>query len=184
MTAGPPDRAMGDRWRGGNRTTPLQSQGRASRAEHRSRWPGALSQLRRSPSPSAIGFTAPNKAPPARPSPRRRQTCAHSLTRRAGAGRGRAAGAAGPCETCVRKRRSVGAVTDWDTWVRVEVHSVAKVALAGQGFDGAEAAAVLEGIANRPGAPPCPRPTRSTGCWGGRTRLGGSPRRRSSPAAS
>jgi hypothetical protein len=50
-------------------------------------------------------------------------------------------------ETCVRKRRSVGAVTDRGTWVRIEVRTVAKAALAGQGFGGVEAAAVLEGIA-------------------------------------
>jgi hypothetical protein len=50
-------------------------------------------------------------------------------------------------ETCVRKRRSIGAVTDRGTWVRIEVRTVAKLELAGQGFDGVEAAAVLDGIA-------------------------------------
>ncbi|MGI9001660.1 MAG: hypothetical protein ACR2GH_08325 [Pseudonocardia sp.] len=46
--------------------------------------------------------------------------------------------------SAVRKRRSVGTVTERDTWVRVEARPVAK--LFGQG-NGVEAAAALEGIA-------------------------------------
>ncbi len=50
-------------------------------------------------------------------------------------------------ETCVRKRRSVGAATDRGTWVRVEVRTMAKVELGGQGFHGVQAAAALRGVA-------------------------------------
>ncbi|MCK2245191.1 MULTISPECIES: hypothetical protein [unclassified Crossiella] len=45
----------------------------------------------------------------------------------------------------VRKRRSVGTPTDRGTWVRIEVRRREKIT--GQGFNGAEAAAVLTGIA-------------------------------------
>ncbi|MBP5935469.1 hypothetical protein [Streptomyces acidiscabies] len=45
----------------------------------------------------------------------------------------------------VRKRRSVGARTDRDTWVRVERRLLAKIS--DQGWNGTEAAARLEGIA-------------------------------------
>nr|WSZ95505.1 hypothetical protein OH820_07410 [Streptomyces sp. NBC_00857] len=46
--------------------------------------------------------------------------------------------------TVVRKRRSVGARTDRDTWVRVERRRLDKID--GQGWNGTECAAVLEGI--------------------------------------
>lgn len=45
----------------------------------------------------------------------------------------------------VRKRRSVGAATDRGTWVRIEVRRPEK--MAGQGFNGPEAAGLLTGIA-------------------------------------
>lgn len=45
----------------------------------------------------------------------------------------------------VRKRRSIGAATDRGTWVRIEMRRLEK--MAGQGFNGPEAAAVLTGIA-------------------------------------
>jgi hypothetical protein len=45
----------------------------------------------------------------------------------------------------VRKRRSVGGRTDRDTWVRIERRGFDKIV--GQGWNGAECAAVLEGIA-------------------------------------
>ncbi len=47
--------------------------------------------------------------------------------------------------TVVRKRRSVGARTDRDTWVRVERRSPDKIA--DQGWNGTECAARLEGVA-------------------------------------
>jgi len=48
-------------------------------------------------------------------------------------------------ETAVRKRRSVGARTDRDTWVRVERRLLAKIT--DHGWNGAECAARLEGVA-------------------------------------
>ncbi|MFI1864272.1 hypothetical protein [Streptomyces jumonjinensis] len=45
----------------------------------------------------------------------------------------------------VRKRRSVGAWTDRDTWVRVERRSLNKIG--DQGWNGTESAALLEGLA-------------------------------------
>jgi hypothetical protein len=48
-------------------------------------------------------------------------------------------------DTVVRKRRSVGARTDRDTWVRVERRLLDKVT--DQGWNGAECAARLEGVA-------------------------------------
>jgi hypothetical protein len=45
----------------------------------------------------------------------------------------------------VRKRRSVGARTDRGTWVRLERRPLARVD--GQGWNGTEAAAALEGVA-------------------------------------
>lgn len=45
----------------------------------------------------------------------------------------------------VRKRRSIGLATDRDTWVRIEMRRAEK--MAGQGFNGPEAAGVLTGIA-------------------------------------
>ncbi len=45
----------------------------------------------------------------------------------------------------VAKRRTIGAATDRGTWVRVEVRRLEK--LGGQGFNGAEAAATLTGVA-------------------------------------
>jgi hypothetical protein len=45
----------------------------------------------------------------------------------------------------VRKRRSVGARTDRDTWVRIERRVLARIG--GQGWNGTEQAAVLEGVA-------------------------------------
>ncbi|MBN9748634.1 hypothetical protein DMP23_47495 [Amycolatopsis sp. A1MSW2902] len=45
----------------------------------------------------------------------------------------------------VRKRRSVGAATDRGTWVRIETRRPEK--MAGQGFNGPEAAGLLTGIA-------------------------------------
>ncbi|MER5974175.1 hypothetical protein ABT112_31460 [Streptomyces sp. NPDC002055] len=47
--------------------------------------------------------------------------------------------------TAVRKRRSVGARTDRDTWVRVERRPLDKIA--DQGWNGTESAARLEGVA-------------------------------------
>lgn len=47
--------------------------------------------------------------------------------------------------TAVRKRRSVGARTDRDTWVRIERRGLDKIGL--QGWNGTECAALLEGIA-------------------------------------
>ncbi|MEU0991670.1 hypothetical protein [Streptomyces sp. NPDC005953] len=46
--------------------------------------------------------------------------------------------------TVVRKRRSVGARTDRGTWVRVEPRSLGKIT--GQGWNGTESAARLEGV--------------------------------------
>ncbi|MGV9311198.1 hypothetical protein ACWDR0_03255 [Streptomyces sp. NPDC003691] len=48
-------------------------------------------------------------------------------------------------DTVVRKRRSVGARTDRDTWVRVERRPLERIA--GQGWNGTESAARLEGVA-------------------------------------
>ncbi|WP_340558146.1 hypothetical protein [Streptomyces sp. GSL17-111] len=48
-------------------------------------------------------------------------------------------------DTVVRKRRSVGARTDRDTWVRIERRGLDKIGV--QGWNGAECAAHLEGIA-------------------------------------
>jgi hypothetical protein len=48
-------------------------------------------------------------------------------------------------ETVVRKRRSVGARTDRDTWVRVERRLLSKIPE--QGWNGTEAAACLNGVA-------------------------------------
>lgn len=48
-------------------------------------------------------------------------------------------------DTVVRKRRSVGARTDRDTWVRVERRLLDKIT--DQGWNGAECAARLEGVA-------------------------------------
>ncbi|MFG2514308.1 hypothetical protein [Streptomyces sp. NPDC048584] len=48
-------------------------------------------------------------------------------------------------DTVVRKRRSVGARTDRDTWVRIERRLPEKIA--GQGWNGTECAARLEGVA-------------------------------------
>lgn len=48
-------------------------------------------------------------------------------------------------DTVVRKRRSVGARTDRDTWVRIERRALDKIGV--QGWNGAESAARLEGIA-------------------------------------
>ena len=45
----------------------------------------------------------------------------------------------------MRKRRTVGARTDRNTWVRIERRLVDKIP--GHGWNGAEAAARLEGIA-------------------------------------
>ncbi|WP_091629489.1 hypothetical protein [Amycolatopsis saalfeldensis] len=45
----------------------------------------------------------------------------------------------------VRKRRSLGAATDRGTWIRIEARPLAK--MAGQGFNGPEAAATLAGVA-------------------------------------
>ncbi|MEU7560942.1 hypothetical protein [Streptomyces eurythermus] len=47
-------------------------------------------------------------------------------------------------DTVVRKRRTVGARTDRDTWVRIERRPLGKVA--GQGWNGAECAARLHGV--------------------------------------
>ncbi|MDN0193886.1 hypothetical protein [Streptomyces sp. S.PNR 29] len=47
--------------------------------------------------------------------------------------------------TMVRKRRTVGACTDRGTWVRIERRPLAKVK--GQGWNGTECAAVLDGVA-------------------------------------
>lgn len=47
--------------------------------------------------------------------------------------------------TEVRKRRSIGCRTDRRTWVRIEARPIGK--LDGQGFNGPECAAVIEGIA-------------------------------------
>lgn len=47
----------------------------------------------------------------------------------------------------MRKRRSLGARTDRDTWVRIEARPLAKIAAQGQAGDGMEAAARLYGIA-------------------------------------
>ncbi|WP_030813383.1 hypothetical protein [Streptomyces sp. NRRL S-337] len=48
--------------------------------------------------------------------------------------------------TLVRKRRSLGARTDRDTWVRVERRHVDKIS--SQGWNGTECAALLEGVAH------------------------------------
>ncbi|WP_434091318.1 hypothetical protein [Streptomyces bluensis] len=48
-------------------------------------------------------------------------------------------------ETLVRKRRTVGARTDRDTWVRIERRPLDKAK--GQGWNGTESAAVLDGVA-------------------------------------
>lgn len=56
-----------------------------------------------------------------------------------------ALGAALNRDSCVRKRRSLGARSDRSTWVRIEVRRWDK--LAEQGFNGVEAAGVLRGIA-------------------------------------
>ncbi|MCK8436413.1 hypothetical protein G3I77_26350 [Streptomyces sp. D2-8] len=48
-------------------------------------------------------------------------------------------------DTAVRKRRSVGARTNRDTWVRIERRQLAKIS--DQGWNGTECAAHLEGIA-------------------------------------
>ncbi|WKX14081.2 hypothetical protein [Streptomyces sp. NL15-2K] len=48
-------------------------------------------------------------------------------------------------ETVVRKRRTVGARTDRNTWVRIERRPLEKVT--GQGWNGTECAALLDGIA-------------------------------------
>lgn len=48
-------------------------------------------------------------------------------------------------DTVVRKRRSVGARTDRDTWVRIERRGLDKIGV--QGWNGTECAARLEGIA-------------------------------------
>lgn len=48
-------------------------------------------------------------------------------------------------ETVVRKRRTVGARTDRDTWVRIERRSLDKIS--DQGWNGAESAARLGGVA-------------------------------------
>ncbi|WP_329559028.1 hypothetical protein [Streptomyces uncialis] len=50
--------------------------------------------------------------------------------------------------TLVRKRRSIGARTDRDTWVRIERRPFGRIG--GQGWNGTECAALLEGIA-KPG---------------------------------
>jgi hypothetical protein len=47
--------------------------------------------------------------------------------------------------TEVRKRRSIGCRTDRDTWVRIEARAIEKID--GQGFNGPEAAAIIEGVA-------------------------------------
>lgn len=51
-------------------------------------------------------------------------------------------------ETVVRKRRTVGARTHRDTWVRIERRPIAKIT--GQGWNGAECATALNGVA-KPG---------------------------------
>lgn len=48
-------------------------------------------------------------------------------------------------DTLVRKRRSLGARTDRGTWVRIERRRMEKIG--GQGWNGTECAAVLEGVA-------------------------------------
>ncbi|MEV4096425.1 aminoglycoside phosphotransferase [Streptosporangium saharense] len=48
-------------------------------------------------------------------------------------------------ESLVRKRRTLGAVSDRGTWVRVERRIAARIG--GQGWNGAECAAVLRGVA-------------------------------------
>jgi hypothetical protein len=48
-------------------------------------------------------------------------------------------------ETLVRKRRTIGARTDRGTWVRVERRGLERIN--GQGWNGAEASALLEGVA-------------------------------------
>ncbi len=48
-------------------------------------------------------------------------------------------------DTVIRKRRSVGAQTDRDTWVRIERRLLDKIT--DQGWNGAECAARLEGVA-------------------------------------
>ncbi|GAA0352944.1 hypothetical protein [Streptomyces blastmyceticus] len=45
----------------------------------------------------------------------------------------------------VRKRRSVGALSDRDTWVRIERRPLERIG--GQGWNGVECAAVLRGVA-------------------------------------
>lgn len=50
-------------------------------------------------------------------------------------------------ETVVRKRRTVGARTDRDTWVRIERRSLDKIP--DQGWNGAESAARLGGVAQQ-----------------------------------
>jgi hypothetical protein len=47
--------------------------------------------------------------------------------------------------TEVRKRRSIGWRTDRDTWVRIEARAIERID--GQGFNGPEVAAVIEGVA-------------------------------------
>ena len=47
-------------------------------------------------------------------------------------------------DTAVRKRRSVGARTDRDTWVRIERRSLDKIG--DQGWNGTESAARLDGV--------------------------------------
>ncbi|WP_406298342.1 hypothetical protein OG948_23195 [Embleya sp. NBC_00888] len=46
--------------------------------------------------------------------------------------------------TMVRKRRSIGSATDRGTWVRIERRSLSRIE--GQGWNGIEAAAVLDGV--------------------------------------
>ncbi|TVT48384.1 hypothetical protein FNH05_17975, partial [Amycolatopsis rhizosphaerae] len=50
-------------------------------------------------------------------------------------------------ESLVRKRRTVGAPSDRETWVRIEVRPLAKIAAQGQAANGLETAELLTGIA-------------------------------------